>query len=305
MGMDVGEPSANGLYSGAGAQGNPPDTGSAFGNQLVGSELAHRTQYAAPTNPEQIVRPAIQPGNELNAPPEYYNYQGGLPVKYDVPTYQKERLQARAEVRKAAGLESTGPGTQRTDPIHDEEVDYLMAMKEKTELARFDTYVNTLIDPRKPGNLKWLMEIYPQYVDRRIQQVHTDYEFALRNQMIDSWGINTFDDLHFKYMVDQGKIDGPRLAKHADLKDVYAPGLLSPWSFLSNGDNNPDGVRLPFASATFGRRPAAPADWELRDTNPLNQGKNTADLARNMYRPAGGIPRPVPHGDADGAMGLR
>ena len=307
MGMDVGEPSANGLYSGAGAQGNPPDIGSGMGRYLVGSELDHRTQYAAPTNPEQIVQPAIAPG-QPGGPPEYYNYQGGLPVKYDVPTAQKERLQARAEVRKAAGLEKSedrSAFTLRTDPIHDEEVDYLMAMKEKTELARFDTYVNTLIDPRKPGNLKWLMEIYPQYVDRRIQQVHTDYEFALRNQMIDSWGINTFDDLHFKYMVDQGKIDGPRLAKHANLSDVYAPGLLSPWSFKANGDNNPAGVRLPFASATFGRRPAAPSEWELTNDNPLNQGKNTADLARNMYRPAGGIPRPVPHGDADGVMGLR
>jgi hypothetical protein len=52
-----------------------------------------------------------------------------------------------------------------------------------------------MIDPRQPGNLKWLMEIYPQFVDRRIKQVHTDYEFALRNQLIDSWGVNTFDDL--------------------------------------------------------------------------------------------------------------
>lgn len=52
------------------------------------------------------------------------------------------------------------------------------------------------------------IEIYPDFVTRRIQQVNTDYEYALRNQMIDSWGINTFDDLHFKYLVDQGKIKG-------------------------------------------------------------------------------------------------
>ena len=304
MGMDVGEPSANGLYSGAGAQGNPPDIGSGMGRYLVGSELDHRTQYAAPTNPTQEVRPNTAVG-QVGGPPEYYNYQGGLPVKYDVPSYQKERFQARAEVRKAAGLESTGPGTQRTDPIHDEEVDYLMAMKEKTELARFDTYVNTLIDPRKPGNLKWLMEIYPQYVDRRIQQVHTDYEFALRNQMIDSWGINTFDDLHFKYMVDQGKLDGPRLAKHADLQDAYAPGLLSPWSFLSNGDNNPTGVRLPFASATFGRKPATPEQWELTPDNPLNMGNKTEQLAKSMYRPEAGTKRRTAFSLPNGLMGTK
>jgi hypothetical protein len=52
------------------------------------------------------------------------------------------------------------------------------------------------------------MEVYPEYVNRRLQQAHADYEYALRNQMIDSWGINTFDDLYFKYMVDQGKLQG-------------------------------------------------------------------------------------------------
>ena len=113
----------------------------------------------------------------------------------------------------------------------EDEVEYLQSMKKQAELADFDRYVHTLIDPRKPGNLKWLMEIYPEYVNRRIQQVHTDYEFALRNQMIDSWGINTFDDLHFKYQVDQGKVDGPRLGRHANISDAYAPGLLSPWTF--------------------------------------------------------------------------
>ena len=120
----------------------------------------------------------------------------------------------------------------RTDPISDEEVSYLQAMKDQSELADFDRYVNSLVDPRKPGNLKWLMEIYPEFVNRRLSQVHTDYEYALRNQLIDSWGINTFDDLHFKYLVDQGKVKGPHL--QADLIDQdagYSAGYLSPFQF--------------------------------------------------------------------------
>ena len=112
----------------------------------------------------------------------------------------------------------------RTDPISDEEVSYLQAMKDQSELADFDRYVNSLVDPRKPGNLKWLMEIYPEFVNRRLSQVHTDYEYALRNQLIDSWGINTFDDLHFKYLVDQGKVKGPHL--QADLIDRDQATLL-------------------------------------------------------------------------------
>ena len=297
MGMDVGGPSATAMYQRAGGQAATPDTGLGMGRGLVDAELAARTHYAAPTVPPDAERPTTTPGPGASQPPEYYNYQGGLPVKYDVPSAQKERLQARQHIREAAG--AGGGSVMRTDPITDEEVNYLQAMKDQAELADFDRYVNSLIDPRKPGNLKWLMEIYPEYVNRRIQQVHTDYEFALRNQMIDSWGINTFDDLHFKYLVDQGKVDGPRLGKHQNLRDHYAPGLLSPWSFTANGDNREANLKLPFASATFGRRPEGGdrEGWALRDDRsagiapvllgdggaPLARGRTSAQLAASMY----------------------
>ena len=147
-----------------------------------------------------------------------------------------------------------------------------------------------MIDPRQPGNLKWLMEIYPQFVARRIKQVHTDYEFALRNQLIDSWGVNTFDDLHFKYLVDQGKIEGPQLRRdNFALDDIYAAGFLSPAKWLGGGDNRPDGLRLPFASAKTGKRPTGGARmWELNNENqPLGDGRTTAKLAAGMQGNSG------------------
>ena len=156
-----------------------------------------------------------------------------------------------------------------------------------------------MIDPRQPGNLKWLMEIYPQFVDRRIKQVHTDYEFALRNQLIDSWGVNTFDDLHFKYLVDQGKIEGPELRRNPDefADDKYAAGFLSPAKWLGAGDNRPMGLRLPFASAKTGKMPGGdrenrdPRLWELSNVNqPLGRGRTTDNLARGMQNRNTGRP---------------
>ena len=279
MGMDAGGPNAMSMYSRAGAQGANPDTGLAMGAGLVNAELGARTHYAAPSVPGRQDKPSgMSAADAAN-----YNFGEALPVKYDVPSAAKERMQVRQEVRRAAGDAGGAPGVVRTDPISDEEVNYVQSMKDQAELADFDRYVSSLIDVRKPGNLQWMMQIYPDYVNRRIQQVHTDYEFALRSQMIDSYGVNTFDDLHFKYLVDQGKIDGPRLGRHANLRDQYAPGLLSPWSFAANGDNR-RGLRLPFASAQHGRRPANPADWTLDDTSqPLSGQRSTAELADGMY----------------------
>lgn len=271
-----------GLYASAGSQGTPADTGMAMGRGLYDAELAARTRYAdpsvAPDNANQALADRSGPG--LNSPPEYYNYQNPLPVKYQVPSAMKERMVAREAVRRAAP--SGGGSALRTDPITEDEVSYLQAMQDQAELADFDRYVNSLIDCRKPGNLKWLMEIYPDFVNRRIQQVHTDYEYALRGQMIDSWGINTFDDLHFKYLQDQGKITGPYLQTDITPGGGYSSGLLAPGAFKSL---RRAGVRLPFASARFGKS-AEPGSsgWTMRDEGqPLAGGRGLDTLAASLY----------------------
>jgi len=157
-------------------------------------------------------------------------------------------------------------------------------MKDQAEVADFDVYVNSLINPRKPGELQWLMSVYPDFVQRRIEQVHQDYEFALRNQMIDMWGINTKDDLMFKSLVDQKKVDGPRLGRHVALSDTYASGALSPFVGNFNGDSKKEAeLYAPFSSARVGAKPNADG-WKFSNaTNPFSAGRTTADMARSMY----------------------
>ena len=281
--METDTANAMGLYRNAGPENNPADTGLGMGRMLYDAELAARTRYQDPVVPKQ--GPTEMTENDLpgHARPSYYNYQPALPVKYAVPSAAKERMVAREAIRQAAGR----TGTNRPDPITDDEVNYLQSMKDQAELADFDRYVNSLIDPRKPGNLKWLMEIYPEFVNRRVSQVHTDYEYALRNQMIDSWGINTFDDLHFKYLVDQGKVDGPHLTPNYKPGLGYEAGYLSPYQFQSTRGN---GVRLPFASAQVGASAGGPNNWVMDDTGmPLTGGRGLGEMAASMYGDAAGI----------------
>jgi hypothetical protein len=278
-------PSAMRLYDAAGKENVPANTGLDMGSALYANDLAARTKFATPSVPGDT---RLADGNQARQDrlAGDYNFGEALPVKYDVPDAYKEHFQAKEDL--VAGINAAGLGggeggqVVRNVTVGEDEVQYLQSMKKQAELADFDRYVNTLIDPRKPGNLKWLMEIYPEYVNRRIQQVHTDYEFALRNQMIDSWGINTFDDLHFKYLVDQGKVDGPRLERRAVRDDEYAAGLLSPWHF----QHSPGGskLKLPFTSAQYGKRPDNPAQWQLSDDNqPLARAREPQSMSRAMY----------------------
>ena len=264
------------------------------GAYLSAMDMAARKHYVQPTDPSQLYAggragqdkwtAAQATTNEI---PSHYNPKNHIPVPYSGPSELKEHMAMKAAIREAAGreVEASSTTVRRTDPIDNAEIAYLKSMKDQAELAKFDEYVETLIDPRKPGNMKWLMEVYPDYVERRLQQAHTDHEFALRNEMLDSWGINTFEDLHFKYLVDQGKIEGPMLRRaRPNLDSSYTPGWLSPYNFTNHGSGSR--LRLPFASAKIGDRPPDdnPNNWSYdRRGRVLGNGNDLQNLAHGMY----------------------
>lgn len=263
-----------------GAHTSDGDMGRSRAGDMDGVRLAAQQKYAMPLAGAAMERPT--PAGD-RAAPEWYNYSGMIPAKYDIPTAAKERMLARAAVRDAAAEVGTDR-VPRPDPIDESEVDYVQAMKRQADLVDFDRYINTLVDPKKPGNLKWLMEVYPEFVHRRVAQVHDDYDFAIRNQMIDCWGINTFEDLHFKYLVDQGKVTGPRLLHRKPVDAAYHTGWLAPYMGMTvaGAEPRPNGVRLPFASD----RVSGPADrdnWVQSDAGqPLAGNRSFHQMAREM-----------------------
>jgi len=262
-------PSAMGLYNGHSGGAQLLSLGTA--ENLHDYEMAQRQKMVPPTGGADMSRPA--------GAPEWYNYAGMQPAKYSVPNEMKERMVARAAIRNAAAEEGSS-AVPRPDPIQDMEVDYLQTMQKQADLADFDRYINTLVDVRKPGNLKWLMEVYPEFVHRRVAQVHDDYDFAIRKQMIDNWGVNTFDDLHFLYLCDQGKLDGPSLSRRVPKDSSYQTGWLSPFQFHQK---HKPGVQLPFASASSGQRPGQRTDWTQSDSGqPLGGSRGINEMARNV-----------------------
>ena len=78
----------------------------------------------------------------------------------------EEEMEVKAEVEVEA--DQYLPHT--FDDLHFKYLEYLKSTKFD---AKFDDYVESLIDPLKPGHMKWLMEIYPDFVTRRLQTVQT------------------------------------------------------------------------------------------------------------------------------------
>ena len=271
-----------------------------MGVQNAARAQEHLQRYVTPSYADGLhqahtYQNSDQYGRPSNLPHWYPEGTSQLPVSYVGPSAAKDDMVRRQSIRDAinaagaAGAGGNAPSVIRTDPIQDSEVQYLKYMEDMSELAKFDQYVESFIDPRQPGSMKFLMEVYPEYVNRRLQQAHADYEYALRNQMIDSWGINTFDDLYFKYMVDQGKLSGPSLQRDGKrLADKYAPGILSPWAFATKFKDM-EKLGLPFTSAKTGRRPkttwaGTQTAWEVSRNNfPFSDGGTRKNMAQAMY----------------------
>ena len=284
-------PSGMQLYSMAGPEGTPADIGRGTASQIDAGRMTAQQHFAPPAvQHETQTVPTTGESIRSANPAMNYSDRAPLPAKYAVPTPMKEEMEARQQIRQAAGASLRESGNVvRTDPISDSEIAYYQMMKQQGELADFDRYVATLFDFRKPGELQRIMSIYPEYVNRRISQVHTDHEFALRNYMISAYGINTKEDLFFRYLVDQGKISGPQLQKTVSAGNAYHTGWLSPFMNFGTDRTRNAKLQLPYAGAVegVGPRPENPIiDDNVGGT--LTRGRGAQTLANQIYAPTNG-----------------
>ena len=253
---------------------------------------AYRNRYAEPIGGDDYPNADPTRIGELkaNGLPSHYNVDPAPPTKYTQDSAAKEHFRDKETIIAGINADDAADKVQRVVHVGEEEVELMREARRTAELENFDRYVYSMVDPRQPGALKWLNEVYPDFVSRRIEQVQTDYEFALRNQLIDQWGVNDFQDLKFKYMVDQGIISGPSLKPTSKTKVNYTPGYLSPWRFPHwlNTTKESEGLKLPFASAQFGKKPENPADWSFEaGQGPLSGNRGSLEYAKALFRPKG------------------
>ena len=93
-------------------------------------------------------------------------------------------------------------------------------------------------------------------------------------------------------MVDQGIISGPALTDNTLPVSNYTPGYLAPWKFAHwlNTGAETKGLKLPFASAKYGKRPPGndPNQWAFEQaTAPLGAKRDSLEYATALFRKTG------------------
>ena len=276
MARDTDQPSITQRYAQTQAHGPHPDVGADTAQMLARMSLEDRARYAEPTaDTTPLAAAGLSTPEAMHA--QNFNTMPGAPVKYAAPNPMDEHLAAKQEIRDAIGqIPQTQNAVMRTDPITDLEVEAYRRKVDQVELSKFEDYVTAKYDMDRPGEFSWLMKIYPEYVYRRLEQQHTDFNFAVHNNLIEQYGVQTFDDLYFKYQIDQGYIDGPHLTRTNYIDDKYVPGLLSVFAFRDMYQKKQkEGTFLPGARNRLAgsRKPGNPAQWQLKN-RPLSQGRD-------------------------------
>ena len=101
----------------------------------MASELADREMIMRQKMTPPVGGQAMSDLSRSGDAPEWYNYSGMPSAKYAVPNEMKDRMVARAAIRNAAASDGSA-NVPRPDPIRDEEVDYLQAMKKQAAMMR-------------------------------------------------------------------------------------------------------------------------------------------------------------------------
>ena len=146
---------------------NGTRTNPTMGVQNAARSLELQQQYVTPSfqdaayQPHDYMRSDAGPGARPSTLPNWYpDGTSQLPVSYVGPSAAKDNMARRQAIRQGinnsvmAGV--AAPGVQRTDPITDEEVQYLKYMEDTSELAKFDKFVESFIDHKlSRGVLFW------------------------------------------------------------------------------------------------------------------------------------------------------
>ena len=252
-----------------------------MGKRITAMGDAYKRRYEEPFDPSAPSGNRNDPSFDASGvgqpggAPYWMNTKQPAPVSYTSDTPEKKDFRFREAIRQQSN--KNDKSAVRFDPITDGEVQMLKDMKDQVETAKFDKWFNAMFDPLRPGGFKEIMHFYPEFVQRRVQQAATDYEFAMRKEMIDTYGPQSPEDLVLMYMLDAGEIEGPSLKRTGKPTSEYKAGILAPYGQVKGRRR----IGVPGASNQFAGR-----DYKRTffDEGALEQNSGVNELAAEMYK---------------------
>lgn len=158
-----------------------------------------------------------------------------------------EDMQQRAEMVKAGGGTGMTPFGQLQ--VTDRELDWLQKKRETAEAANLDAWIGAHFNINDVATRAWLQRTYPQYFERREEEMVRRSKFALRVNLLLMRGPRNRKDLILQWGLQTGRVKldenwdriGPHLSDGQNFDNQkaqkrYRNGLFSIRRYQTSGE---------------------------------------------------------------------
>jgi hypothetical protein len=132
--------------------------------------------------------------------------QNRFPAKYFSPSEAEKRVRLIQEYTGWLNKEKSLPTLYQPTQS---DIDVLMKKDAEKELLNFESFLQQYFDLDNPLHQKLLLELYPNYFDRRFQVIQEKLKLQERIAHLKLFGPQTKEDIFFMYSLYNGDIDWP------------------------------------------------------------------------------------------------
>lgn len=169
---------------------------------------------------------------------------------------------ARPESERAIGLKQDyirhlndwHPGLNARYDVTQQEIDALVRRYNEVDLLNFEKHISSWFNVQDPTHQRLINELYPQYFERRLDQIEANLEVQRRIAHLRLLGPRNADDLRFAYFLETGVIEKPQrpVFETAMADTDKQRGLFNPYQLFSFQGLKDDTYKS-FAQAAWGK----------------------------------------------------
>ena len=222
--------------------------------------------------PAMEFNPVVPFGNAEN---EIYK---PLPAEYaSGPRDDREAFVFKRQLMNDPGLNNAEGKARVNYTIDNNDVKVIKDLDEQRKLYEYHRWIDHHIDPRKPGNLNWLMEVEPDYIKMKMKALNTKMRLLEKRIRLEAFGVQDTEDMRMKFLIDNNMLQDGRAATNANR---YVHGFFGP-TYQKPG--RPSNFTRMLRDATSFGAPARLYDRPSTEPNILGMGQNRGYTRANNF----------------------
>lgn len=182
--------------------------------------LAMQQKYPSAT--ESVTVPDANGGNSRKT----------IPGEYAYPTAERERFLLKQELKRDGALAGFADKSQQqlVWTPSESDINVMMDLEKARRTFEYHTWIESLMDIKQPGNLRWLQENAPDFLQYKMNALKTSLKLIEQEAKINALGIQSEEDLQFAFMKSQDMLrDGRDMTpQNRYVKGFFNPGYNIP-----------------------------------------------------------------------------